>query len=228
MKAMILAAGKGERMRPLTDQIPKPLLEVAGKPLIVWHLEKLAKAHFKEVVINHAYLGEMIESYLGNGSKWGLKIHYSREGSPLETAGGIKKALPLLGDEPFLVVNADIFTDLDYISLKNRNLNSFKGHLVMVKNPAHHLQGDFVLNHNKIELEGDSKLTFSGLAIYRPEIFEEINMEPIVKLAPILKKLIDAGFVSGEEHHGLWLDVGTPKRLEEINLFLKNTISKVK
>lgn len=222
MKAMILAAGKGERMRPLTDQIPKPLLEVAGKPLIVWHLEKLAKAHFKEVVINHAYLGEMIESYLGNGSKWGLEIHYSREGSPLETAGGIKKALTLLGDKPFLVVNADIFTDLDYISLKNRNLNSFKGHLVMVKNPAHHIQGDFVLNHNKIELEGDSKLTFSGLAIYRPEIFEEINMEPVVKLAPILKKLIDAGFVCGEEHHGLWFDVGTPKRLEEINLFLKN------
>jgi MurNAc alpha-1-phosphate uridylyltransferase len=222
MKAMILAAGKGERMRPLTDQIPKPLLEVAGKPLIVWHLEKLAKAHFKEVVINHAYLGEMIESYLGNGSKWDLKIHYSREGVPLETAGGIKKALTLLGDEPFLVVNADIFSNLDYITLKNRNLNNFKGHIVMVKNPAHHMHGDFVLHHNKIELEGSNKLTCSGLAIYRPEIFEEINMEPVVKLAPILKKLIDAGFVSGEEHHGLWFDVGTPKRLEEINLFLKN------
>jgi len=222
MKAMILAAGKGKRMRPLTDQIPKPLLEVAGKPLIVWHLEKLAKAHFKEVVINHAYLGEMIESYLGNGSKWDLKIHYSREGVPLETAGGIKKALTLLGDEPFLVVNADIFSNLDYITLKNRNLNNFKGHIVMVKNPAHHMHGDFVLNHNKIELEGSNKLTFSGLAIYRPEIFEEINMEPVVKLAPILKKLIDAGFVSGEEHHGLWFDVGTPKRLEEINFFLKN------
>ena len=153
MKAMILAAGKGERMRPLTDQIPKPLLEVAGKPLIVWHIEKLAKAHFKEVVINHAYLGEMIESYLGNGSKWGLKIHYSREGSPLETAGGIKKALTFLGDEPFLVVNADIFTDLDYIVLKNMNLDKFKGHLIMVKNPPHHMQGDFVLKDNIIALD---------------------------------------------------------------------------
>jgi MurNAc alpha-1-phosphate uridylyltransferase len=222
MKAMILAAGKGERMRPLTDKIPKPLLEVAGKPLIVWHIEKLAKAHFKEVVINHAYLGEMIEAYLGNGSKWGLKIQYSREGSPLETAGGIKKALSFLGDEPFLVVNADIFTDLDYITLKNMNLDNFKGHLVMVKNPPHHMKGDFVLKHNKIELEGSNKLTFSGLAIYRPEIFEEINMESVAKLAPILKKLIDAGCICGEEYHGLWFDIGTPKRLEEINFFLKN------
>ena len=222
MKAMILAAGKGERMRPLTDEIPKPLLEVAGKPLIVWHIEKLAKAHFKEVVINHAYLGEMIEAYLGNGSKWGLKIQYSREGSPLETAGAIKKALSFLGDEPFLVVNADIFTDLDYITLKNMNLDNFKGHLVMVKNPPHHIKGDFVLKHNKIELEGSNKLTFSGLAIYRPEIFEEINMESVAKLAPILKKLIDAGCICGEQYHGLWFDIGTPKRLEEINFFLKN------
>jgi MurNAc alpha-1-phosphate uridylyltransferase len=119
-------------------------------------------------------------------------------------------------------VNADIFTDLDYITLKNMNLDNFKGHLVMVKNPPHHMQGDFVLKHNKIELEGNNKLTFSGLAIYRPEIFEEINMESVEKLAPILKKLIDAGCICGEEYHGLWFDIGTPKRLEEINFFLKN------
>ncbi|NDF81188.1 MAG: nucleotidyltransferase family protein, partial [Methylophilaceae bacterium] len=187
MKAMILAAGKGERMRPLTDQIPKPLLEVAGKPLIVWHLEKLAKAHFEEVIINHAYLGKMIEDYVGDGSRWSLKITYSREGSPLETAGGIKKALPLIGDQPFLVVNADIYTDFNYANIKNRNLNDFKGHLVMVKNPKEHPDGDFVLKNNQIELDGKEKLTFSGIAIYQPKIFEDINIESVAKLAPILK-----------------------------------------
>ena len=221
MKAMILAAGKGERMRPLTNQIPKPLLDVAGKPLIVWHLEKLAQANFKEVIINHAYLGEMIEAFIGDGSKWNLKITYSREGSPLETAGGIKKALPLIGDQPFLVVNADIYTDFDYASLKNRNLNDNKGHLVMVKNPKHHPDGDFVLKNNQIELEGKERLTFSGIAIYQPEIFEDINIEFVAKLAPILKKLIEAKCISGEIYEGLWFDIGTPERLNEINLFFK-------
>ena len=221
MKAMILAAGKGERMRPLTNQIPKPLLDVAGKPLIVWHLEKLAQANFKEVIINHAHLGEMIEAFIGDGSKWNLKITYSREGSPLETAGGIKKALPLIGDQPFLVVNADIYTDFDYASLKNRNLNDNKGHLVMVKNPKHHPDGDFVLKNNQIELEGQERLTFSGIAIYQPEIFEDINIELVAKLAPILKKLIEAKCISGEIYEGLWFDIGTPERLNEINLFFK-------
>jgi MurNAc alpha-1-phosphate uridylyltransferase len=221
MKAMILAAGKGERMRPLTDEIPKPLLEVAGKPLIFWHLEKLAKANFEEVIINHAYLGEMIEAYVGNGSRWNLKITYSREGSPLETAGGIKKALPLIGDQPFLVVNADIYTDFNFATLKNRNLNDYKGHLVMVKNPKHHPDGDFFLQNNQIELKGKERLTFSGIAIYQPEIFENINEEPVAKLAPILTKLIDAKCIGGEAYQGLWFDIGTPERLNEINLFLK-------
>jgi len=221
MKAMILAAGKGERMRPLTDQIPKPLLEVAGKPLIVWHLEKLAKAHFEEVIINHAYLGKMIEDYVGDGSRWSLKITYSREGSPLETAGGIKKALPLIGDQPFLVVNADIYTDFNYANIKNRNLNDFQGHLVMVKNPKEHPDGDFVLKNNQIELDGKEKLTFSGIAIYQPKIFEDINIESVAKLAPILKKLIDAKCISGEAYQGLWFDIGTPERLSEVNVFLK-------
>jgi len=224
MKAMILAAGKGERMRPLTNQIPKPLLDVAGKPLIVWHLEKLAQANFKEVIINHAHLGEMIEAFIGDGSKWNLKITYSREGSPLETAGGIKKALPLIGDQPFLVVNADIYTDFDYASLKNRNLNDYIGHLVMVKNPTHHPDGDFVLKNNQIELEGQERLTFSGIAIYQPEIFEDINIELVAKLAPILKKLIEAKCISGEIYEGLWFDIGTPERLNEINLFLKKNL----
>lgn len=221
MKAMILAAGMGERMRPLTNQMPKPLLEVAGKPLIVWHLEKLAKANFKEVIINHAYLGEMIEAYLSDGSKWGLKITYSREGSPLETAGGIKKALSILGDQPFLVINADIYTDFDYSKIKMRNLNDFKGHLVMVQNPKHHPDGDFVLKNNQIELEGEGKLTFAGIAIYRPEIFNDISLEPVTKLAPILKKLIDARYIGGEIYQGLWFDIGTPERLMEVNFFLK-------
>jgi len=224
MKAMILAAGRGERMRPFTDQIPKPLLEVAGKPLIVWHLEKLAKANFEEVIINHAHLGEMIETYLGDGSRWNLKITYSREGSPLETAGGIKKALPLIGDQPFLVVNADIYTDFNFATIKNRNLNDCKGHLVMVKNPKQHPDGDFFLQNNQIELEGKERLTFSGIAIYQPKIFEDINIEPVAKLAPILKKLIDTKCISGEAYQGLWFDIGTPERLNEVNLFLKEEL----
>jgi MurNAc alpha-1-phosphate uridylyltransferase len=224
MKAMILAAGRGERMRPFTDQIPKPLLEVAGKPLIVWHLEKLAKANFEEVIINHAHLGEMIETYVGDGSRWNLKITYSREGSPLETAGGIKKALPLIGDQPFLVVNADIYTDFNFATIKNRNLNDCKGHLVMVKNPKQHPDGDFFLQNNQIELEGKERLTFSGIAIYQPKIFEDINIEPVAKLAPILKKLIDTKCISGEAYQGLWFDIGTPERLNEVNLFLKEEL----
>jgi len=224
MKAMILAAGRGERMRPLTDQIPKPLLEVAGKPLIVWHLEKLAKANFEEVIINHAHLGEMIETYVGDGSRWNLKITYSREGSPLETAGGIKKALPLIGDQPFLVVNADIYTDFNFATIKNRNLNGSKGHMVMVKNPKQHPDGDFFLQNNQIELEGKERLTFSGIAIYQPKIFEDINIEPVAKLAPILKKLIGAKCISGEAYQGLWFDIGTPERLNEVNLFLKEEL----
>jgi len=224
MKAMILAAGKGERMRPLTDQIPKPLLEVAGKPLIAWHLEKLAKANFEEVIINHAYLGEMIEAYVGDGSRWNLKIAYSREGSPLETAGGIKKALPLIGGQPFLVINADIYTDFNFATIKNRNLNDCKGHLVMVKNPKQHPDGDFFLQNNQIKLEGKERLTFSGIAIYQPKIFEDINIEPVAKLAPILKKLIGAKCISGEAYQGLWFDIGTPERLNEVNLFLKEEL----
>ena len=224
MKAMILAAGRGERMRPLTDHIPKPLLEVAGKPLIIWHLEKLAKANFEEVIINHAHLGGMIEAYVGDGSRWNLKVTYSREGSPLETAGGIKKALPLIGDQPFLVVNADIYTDFNFATIKNRNLNDCKGHLVMVKNPKQHPDGDFFLQNNQIELEGKERLTFSGIAIYQPKIFEDINIEPVAKLAPILKKLIGAKCISGEAYQGLWFDIGTPERLNEVNLFLKEEL----
>ncbi len=224
MKAMILAAGRGERMRPLTDHIPKPLLEVAGKPLIIWHLEKLAKANFEEVIINHAHLGGMIEAYVGDGSRWNLKVTYSREGSPLETAGGIKKALPLIGDQPFLVVNADIYTDFNFATIKNRNLNDCKGHLVMVKNPKQHPDGDFFLQNNQIEREGKERLTFSGIAVYQPKIFEDINIEPVAKLAPILKKLIDAECISGEAYQGLWFDIGTPERLNEVNLFLKEEL----
>jgi MurNAc alpha-1-phosphate uridylyltransferase len=221
---MILAAGRGERMRPLTDHIPKPLLEVAGKPLIIWHLEKLAKANFEEVIINHAHLGGMIEAYVGDGSRWNLKVTYSREGSPLETAGGIKKALPLIGDQPFLVVNADIYTDFNFATIKNRNLNDCKGHLVMVKNPKQHPDGDFFLQNNQIEREGKERLTFSGIAVYQPKIFEDINIEPVAKLAPILKKLIDAECISGEAYQGLWFDIGTPERLNEVNLFLKEEL----
>lgn len=225
MRAMILAAGRGERMRPLTDATPKPLLPVGGKPLIVWHLERLAQAGFTDVVINHAYLGEQIEQALGNGSQWGLTIRYSPEVTALETAGGIANALHLLGDEPFLVVNGDIFIELDFAALK---LAPNKlAHLVMVNNPLQHLQGDFFYRDGELVTAGESKLTFSGVGIYQPGLFEHIGKGQPAKLAPILREEIAKNLISAEHFQGVWHDIGTPARLHdldmELNLIAKNT-----
>lgn len=221
MRAMILAAGRGERMRPLTDTCPKPLLCVAGKPLIVWHLERLAKAGCREVVINHAHLGDQIEALLGEGDAWGLNITYSAEpAGALETAGGIVQALPLLGDEPFLVINGDIFCDWNpaQASLADDAL----AHLVLVPNPEHHPDGDFVLDGIKVGTDGTAaKLTFSGIGVYRPALFAGIVPGQVAKLAPLLREAMAQGKVSGELHRGRWTDVGTPQRLSELDTELR-------
>ncbi|HDK37482.1 MAG TPA: nucleotidyltransferase family protein [Thiolapillus brandeum] len=213
---MILAAGRGERMRPLTDDTPKPLLSVAGKPLIIWHLEKLAAAGFKRIVINHAHLGDQIEAALDNGDQWGLDIAYSVEGpgQALETGGGICKALPLLGDNPFVVINGDVFSDFDYASL-TFSADSL-AHLVLVDNPPHHPQGDFVLNEGKVLAEGNPKLTFSGIGIYHPRLFAGCTAEPF-PLAPLLRQHMPEGTISGEYFGGYWLDVGTPERYQSLH-----------
>ena len=211
MKAMILAAGRGERMRPLTDHTPKPLLTVGGKPLIVWHLERLAKAGFKEVVINHAHLGEQIEEVLGDGSVWGLTIQYSPETIALETAGGIANALPLLGEAPFLVVNGDVFTEIDFGALQLVSPNL--AHLVMVDNPPQHPDGDFVVDSGKVTNQGNHKLTFSGIGIYHPALFVDVERGKAAKLAPLLRSAMIKGLVTGEHYQGVWHDIGTPERL---------------
>ena len=221
MKAMILAAGRGERMRPLTDHRPKPLLAVGGKPLIGWHLERLTHAGFRDIVINHAHLGEQIEAELGNGERWGLSINYSAEGKALETAGGIAYALPLLGNSPFLVVNGDVYIEYEFSRLKSVLSDSMLAHLVMVDNPLQHPNGDFALDDGKLTLEGERKLTFSGVGIYRPELFMEIVRGESAKLGLLLRQAIKDGKVSAEHFYGQWQDVGTPQRLQELDVNLK-------
>ena len=222
MKAMILAAGRGERMRPLTDQTPKPLLQAGGKALIVWHLERLAAAGFKEIVVNHAHLGGQIEAALGDGSAWGLSIQYSPEPpGALETAGGIAKALPLLGDEAFLVVNGDVYCDIDF----GRFFRSTAGnaHLVMVPNPAHHDNGDFSLDGERvIYANGLQTYTYSGIAVFAPTFFAAVKPGSIMKLRLLLDVVIVVGMLIGECHTGRWVDVGTPQRLAELDQELRN------
>ena len=219
---MILAAGRGERMRPLTDTIPKPLLKVGGKALIVWHIEKLARAGFDEIVINHAHLGHMIEAELGSGENFDVDIFYSPETSALETAGGIALALPLLGEQAFPVINADVFCDYDFRDLHAETVilqddPARSAHLVLVDNPEHHPHGDFVLQHALIVPEGAPRLTFSGIGIYQPAFFPGIPRGEKVALAPLLRAAIADGRVSGEHFFGMWTDVGTPSRLEQLN-----------
>ena len=223
MKAMILAAGRGELMRPLTDVTPKPLLPLAGRPLIVWHLERLAAAGFVEVVINHAHLGDQIESLLGDGSAWGLRIAYSPEpAGALETAGGIANALPLLGDDPFLVINGDIFCDWNPVDAESRLDARFLAHLVMVPNPPQHPGGDFVLRDGMVGDSDGDRLTFAGIGAYRPEFFAGIARGTPAKLAPLLRSAMAAHRVSGERHAGRWEDVGTPRRLQDLDAELRS------
>ena len=272
MKAMILAAGRGERMRPLTDHTPKPLLAAGGKPLIVHHLERLARAGFRDLVINHAHLGERIAAALGDGSRWGVRIAYSPEGTALETGGGIFRALPLLGPEPFLVVNGDVWTDLDFAPLA---LPAGKlAHLILVDNPPHHPRGDFHLAgglvraepllvdqpqdadgrpaspsppgltdtpiHRQgrgrssatspaapdgglaqdVQPESGPRLTFSGIGIYHPDLFRDCQPGAF-PLAPLLRAAMAQARVTGEHYTGLWLDIGTPHRLADLDVLLR-------
>jgi len=216
MKVMLLAAGRGERMRPLTDATPKPLLLVAGKPIIVHTLDKLRKAGFNDIVINLAHLGKQIVSHLGDGLQFGVNISYSNEGEEgLETAGGIVNALPLLGEQPFIVVNGDIATDFPFASLRNQTIDL--AHLVLVDNPEHHRQGDFGLD-DRMNVVDDSpiKFTFSGIGVYHPNLFDKVPPGKS-KLAPLLRQAINTQRVSGEKYNGFWMDIGTPQRLQELD-----------
>lgn len=214
---MILAAGRGERMRPLTDHTPKPLLPVGGKPLIVWHIERLAAAGFSELAINHAHLGKRIEATLGDGSRWKVSIAYSDEGTALETAGGIANALPLLGAEAFVVVNGDVYCDYDFGRLKAHDLGDDLAYLVLVANPEHHPKGDFSLEAGRVGEGGEPRFTFSGIGLYRPELFADIPPGTPAKLAPLLRAAMAQGKVGGELFTGRWLDIGTPQRLAELD-----------
>ena len=224
MRAMILAAGRGERMRPLTDTTPKPLLMAGGKPLIAWHLDALVQAGIRDIVVNHAHLGHLIETALGDGKRFGAAIRYSAEGQALETAGGIAHALPLLGTEPFAVINADIACDFDYARLPaladTMAKRGLLAHLVLVPNPPHHPQGDFALCDGRVAEQGDALLTFSGIGLYAPRLFAGIASGSKAMLAPLLRAAMRDGAVSGELHAGRWIDVGTPGRLAELDRIL--------
>jgi len=229
---MILAAGRGERMRPLTDRTPKPLLPVGGKPLIVWHIERLRVAGFSRIVINHAHLGQQIEAALGNGAAFGVSIDYSREGSALETAGGIATALPLIESEVFPVVNGDIYCEYDFSRLAEPLARLAAGHdqahLVLVDNPPHHPQGDFVLEAGRVAATpltpNPSRLTFSGIGIYHRALFADTPAGEKAPLAPLLRLAIDAGRASGEHFGGRWVDVGTPERLQQLDESLRTHV----
>ncbi|MEJ7746619.1 MAG: N-acetylmuramate alpha-1-phosphate uridylyltransferase MurU [Luteimonas sp.] len=240
MKALILAAGLGERMRPLTDATPKPLLHAGGKPLIAWHLEKLAAIGVDEVVVNTSWLAEQFPQTLGDGAHWGLKLRYSCEGAtPLETGGGMWNALPLLGDgrasnEPFIAINGDTWSDHDFARLPQAPDGD--AHLVMVENPAHNARGDFSLRADGIvDSEGANRLTFAGIGVYRTSLFNgwrEIvggdrdarQTPPRFKLAPLLRAAMARGRVTGEHHRGRWTDVGTPQRLAQLDAELRDPV----
>lgn len=217
MKAIILAAGRGERMRPISDTTPKALLKVRGKMLVVWLIEALRRAGVRDLVINHAHLGRMIEAALGDGRRFGVAIRYSPEAEALETAGGIANALPLLGPAPFIAANCDVFCDFDFSRIAGRSLGKNHAHLVLVANPPHHPQGDFSLNGTDVGDDGASRLTFSGIGLYHPDLFDGITRGSKAQLAPLLRAAMTRHRVSGELHHGEWHDVGTPERLAALN-----------
>ena len=217
---MILAAGRGERMRPLTDKTPKPLLQVGGKYLIQYHLEALASAGFEKVVINHCWLGAQIVETLGDGRRFGLEILYSEEREALETGGGIFQALPFFDSQPFCVLNGDIWTDFDFSALPETTGN--QAHLVMIENPQHHPGGDFSLDKDRLLPDGPNMKTFSGIGVYKADLFSNCKSGRF-PLAPLLRQAMIAGLVSGEVYSGLWFDVGTPERLLEIEKSVRNS-----
>ncbi len=227
---MLLAAGRGERMRPLTDTCPKPLLNVLGRPLIVWHICNLVRSGITEIIINHAHLGHLIEDYLKDGSQWGAHIHYSKEHEALETAGGIANARDLLGDDPFVAIAADIYCPQFNFEHTKEVLKEADmwgkpypkeqrdiAWLFLVKNPAHNPNGDFGLNLYSINNTGEPRYTFSGIGVYRPEMFDEIQKGSKAALAPLLRSYAEKGVIGGELISTPWTDVGTPERLEKLN-----------
>ena len=216
---MLLAAGRGERLRPLTDRMPKPLVPVAGKPLIAWHLERLAAAGCREVVANVSHLGEQIVKYLENSS-FGVRVAISREAEPLETAGGIAQALPLLGREPFLLVNGDIYCEADLRPLLAHELGAHLAHLVLIPNPAHHAKGDFSLDAGAVGNNGTPRYTYAGIAVMSPRLVEPVKRGDKAPLAPLLRAAADRRLLSGELFDGLWQDVGTAERLAELEAHL--------
>jgi len=217
MKAMILAAGRGERLRPLTDRVPKPLIEVRGKPLIVWHLERLSAAGFRDIVINVSHLGELIVAALGDGARWDVAISWSREAQPLETAGGLAYARELLGAAPFLLVNADVYCEYPFGLLRSAVLGRSLAHIVMVPNPPFRPQGDFSLAGGKVGNLSTPRYTYSGLGLIDPRIVEGIVPGEKAPLAPLLRQAADSGRLEGELFTGMWNDVGSPERLAGLN-----------
>ena len=228
MKALVFAAGLGERMRPLTDTTPKPLLDAGGRPLVAWHLERLAAAGVRDVVLNTSWLASRFPATLGDGSRWGLRLHYAYEGdTPLETGGGMLHALPLLGDAPFLAVNGDIWCDFDFGGLPREPEGD--AHLVLVDNPDHHPDGDFILDSvGRVHDHGRPRLTFAGIGVYRPTLLDgwakavgdapgAADTPPRFKLAPLLRAAMARGAITGEHHRGRWTDVGTPMRLAALS-----------
>ena len=224
MQAMILAAGRGERMRPLTDRLPKPMLAVGGKPLIVWHLERLAAAGIRDIVINHAWLGHEIENALGDGSAYGVRIRYSPESTALETAGGIAQALPLLGDAPFLVMNGDVWCDWnpDSASALAASLPNGGAWMLMVDNPVQHPNGDFHLaSDGRLHAQGEPRLTYAGIAVYHPSLFKTVPRGTAMPMLPLFRQAMADGLAQGAHHTGRWTDVGTPQRLADLDAELR-------
>ena len=217
MRAMILAAGRGERLRPLTDRLPKPLIEVRGKPLIEWHLENLAASGFREIVVNVAHLGGQIVQALGDGRRWGVSIAWSVEETALETAGGIANARASLGEAPFLLVNADVYCDYPFGSLGKVDMAGLLGHIVMVPNPPFRPKGDFSLARGKVGNLDAPRYTYSGIGVFDPQIVRSVTTGAKAPLAPLLKEAAANGQLGGEVHAGFWNDVGTPERLAELN-----------
>ena len=220
MKAMILAAGRGERLRPLTERLPKPLVEAGGKPLIDWHLERLAAAGWREAVINVSHLAERIVAHVGDGARYGMRVAWSREAEPLETAGGIAKALPLLGDAPFLLVNSDIYCEFDFSILKKIAPGKNLAHIVLVPNPPQHLEGDFTLESGMVGNGAAPRYTYAGVAVVSPAIVAGVRAGDKAPLGPLLRQAAGERRLSGELFRGVWTDVGTIERLAELRTLL--------
>lgn len=223
-KAMILAAGRGERMRPLTDTLPKPLLKVDGRALIEYHIMALKEAGITDILINTSWLGEIIPEYLGDGAYWGVNLTFSHEETALETAGGIRKALDFFDNEPFMVVNGDVWTEFDFELL---NKPKAKAHLVLVPNPEQHPKGDFGLDNGSVLAEAETQYTFSGIGVYQPEIFKGLAIDEPAPLAPILIELMEKQEVTGQLYQGEWRDIGTPERLDSLNKTFQKKIKTI-